>query len=380
MSNKRGSWISRRGQTDAAAAIDQVIDRQQQPDEQIQMIPDNRIVDSPYQARQPFDEQSLEELAQGMRESGFQGVLIARPHSDAAERRRGMVQLIYGHRRRVAWRKVCEERGEPCLLPVVVREISDEQMLTIGAQENLQRQDLDPLEEAQIVAWHERMFFNKNQLEIGTMLGKSVDWVKTRSRIHKLPEALKERLRTRPRAISQMLELGVIYPQQPDLAIALADRVVTEQMTLDVLRTTIRNYERPTPPDREKTHIQSGTAQIDPDFTSKTRPEQNKQSREKLNNERGTAPIVQISTNANSDVQRIPPIVASDEARASSIISSPPWFPLLYDSLAQATQALHDRRDAIADLDDGASARLQHAMEDLLRELALITDILQRPR
>ncbi|HWQ14167.1 MAG TPA: hypothetical protein VNL77_15315 [Roseiflexaceae bacterium] len=39
---------------------------------------------------------------------------------------------------------------------VVLREIGDAQMLTIGAQENLQRQDLDPLEEAQIIAWAEQ--------------------------------------------------------------------------------------------------------------------------------------------------------------------------------------------------------------------------------
>jgi hypothetical protein len=51
-----------------------------------------------------------------------------------------------------------------------VREISDAELLTIGAQENSQRQDLDPIEEAQIVAWHERMFFDKNQAEIGAML------------------------------------------------------------------------------------------------------------------------------------------------------------------------------------------------------------------
>src|SRR4051812_12800700 len=43
-------------------------------------LPDDQIEDSPYQARRLFDEQSVEELAQGMRESGFQGVLIVRPH------------------------------------------------------------------------------------------------------------------------------------------------------------------------------------------------------------------------------------------------------------------------------------------------------------
>lgn len=244
MSANRGTWIKRRGQSGAEAAIDLVLDRQPQPGEQVQQVPDEFIEDSPYQARQPFSDDSVEDLAQGMRAAGFQGVVIVRPHGDPAKRRRGVVQLVYGHRRRIAWRRVCAERGVSCLLPVVVREVSDQQMLTIGAQENLQRQDLDPIEEAQIVAWHERMFFDKNQAELGAMLGKSSDWVSVRSRIHKLPEALKERLRRRPRAIGQMLELASLYLQQPTAALELADRVVHENLTVQAVRMLIRDAAR----------------------------------------------------------------------------------------------------------------------------------------
>jgi ParB/RepB/Spo0J family partition protein len=245
MSSKRGAWIGRRGQADAEIAIDQVIDRQAQPGEQVQHLPDEQIEDSPYQARQPLSEASVENLAQGMREAGFQGVLIVRLHGDLAKRRRGLMQLVYGHRRRAAWRLICTERSQPCLLPVVVRDMSDAQMLTIGAQENLQRQDLDPLEEAQIVAWHEQVFFEKNQAQLGAMLGKSSDWVSVRSRIHKLPDGLKECLRQRPRAIAQMLELGSLYTQQPEVALTLADRVVQENLTLDAIRSLARGYARP---------------------------------------------------------------------------------------------------------------------------------------
>lgn len=79
-----------------------MIDQRPQPGEQIQLLADAQIADSPYQARRPFDEQSVEELAQGMREAGFQGVLVVRPHSDPPMRRRGAVQLVYGHRDFVA--------------------------------------------------------------------------------------------------------------------------------------------------------------------------------------------------------------------------------------------------------------------------------------
>ena len=274
MSNRRSAWIDRRGQRGADAAIDQVIERQVQAGEQVQQLADDLIEDSPYQARQSFSTESIEGLAQGMREAGFQGILIVRPHSDPVKRRRGIVQLVYGHRRRIAWRQVCAEREAPCLVPVVVREVSDAELLTIGAQENLQRQDLDPIEEAQIVAWHERMYFDKNQAEIGAMLGKSSDWVSVRSRVHKLPDVLKDRLRQRPRAIGQMLELGIFYAQQPSTAVVLADRVVNENLTVAAVRTLVRDAMRPVPAtesNREEVHNRRVGATIVQDVTNDLR-------------------------------------------------------------------------------------------------------------
>jgi ParB family transcriptional regulator, chromosome partitioning protein len=241
MTKKREGWISRRGQAGAATAVELVLERQ--PQEPVQQVADERIEDSPYQARGPINDASVSELAQGMASAGLQGVLIVRPYGDATKRRHGLFQLVYGHRRRAAWRLVCQSRGEPCVLPVVLREIGDAQMLTIGAQENLQRQDLDPLEEAQIVAWAERMFFDKNQTEIGAMLGKSSDWVSTRSRIHRLPDELKDALRQRPRAIKQMLELASLYTADPSAARVLAQRVVQESLTVDVVRQSIRKHQ-----------------------------------------------------------------------------------------------------------------------------------------
>ena len=271
MSNRRSAWIDRRGQRGAESAIDQVIERQVQSGEQVQHLADELIEDSPYQARRTFSVESVEELAQGMRAAGFQGILIVRPHSDPGKRRHGLVQLVYGHRRRIAWRQICAERSTPCLLPVVVREVDDAQLLTIGAQENLQRQDLDPIEEAQIVAWYERLFFDKNQAEIGAMLGKSSDWVSVRSRIHKLPDLLVDRLRQRPGAIGQMLELGTLYAQQPTLAVQLADRVVNENLTVTAIRSLVRNAIQSKPKvglPREESHNRRANAKVVQNVTS----------------------------------------------------------------------------------------------------------------
>jgi ParB family transcriptional regulator, chromosome partitioning protein len=366
MSGKRSTWIARRGQADADLAIDQVIDQRPQPGEQIQMLADAQIADSPYQARRPFDEQSVEELAQGMREAGFQGVLVVRPHSDPPMRRRGAVQLVYGHRRRVAWRRVCAERGEPCLLPVVIREIGDQQLLTIGAQENLQRQDLDPVEEAQLVAWHQQMYFEKNQAEIGALLGKSEDWVKTRSRIQKLPDVLKDRLRQRPRAISQILEVAALYAGQPEAALTLADQVVQQQLTLDAVRAAVRDYARPVP------------TTVD--------------ARDEKNNWRGAAPIV--TDNTSGGIQPGAPGGAASSGRAATpaTVGAPnvplpapgrasalhPWLPPLCDRLLQTTSALRRASNDIGALDDEAAATLSEAVEELLRELERVTSALGR--
>jgi ParB/RepB/Spo0J family partition protein len=359
MSNRRGQWLTRRGQADMAAAIDQVVDQQPRPGEQIEDIPDELIEDSPYQARQSLDETSLEELAQGMREVGFQGVLIVRPHGDPVQRRRGCFQLVYGHRRRAAWRRVCTERGERCVVPVVVREVTDERMLTIGAQENLQRADLTPLEEAQIVAWHEKTFYPASQSVIGRMLGKSENWVKTRSRIHRLPDVLKARLRTRPGAISQIVELGVFYEQQPLAAVALADRVVQEHMTLNAVRAAIRDDGHPRSAvnrDRDELHNTDGAVPVVAKIT-------NQASLPHTPTERGTE-IIETSL---------------DDHKALSIVESfyPAWARQLCEHIEQVAVELRQMPGELSDLEDSTIQRLTQAAETLLHELARLAQTLE---
>jgi hypothetical protein len=88
------------------------------------------------------------------------------------------------------------------------------------------------------------------------MLGKSSDWVSVRSRIHKLPDVLKARLRERPRAVKQFVELGVLYHQNPDLAVDLAERVVRENLTVEAVRARIGEQRKHTDQDdyREEGH------------------------------------------------------------------------------------------------------------------------------
>lgn len=251
MSRRQSGWKARGGQPDAAAAIDMVLDERPQPGERVLFVDDSLVDDSPYQARALYNPGQLTELAQGMHEVGFQGVLLVRAHPAKP----GRFELVFGHRRRLAWRQVCAERADSCRLPVIVRAFSDAQLLTIGAQENLQREDLGPLEEAQVVAWHRQLFFERSLAEIGTMLGKSESWVKARSQVAQLPDPLKDVLRDHPDLMSHVLEVARVWKKNPAAATRLATLAATDQLTLAQVRAAVRDVLEPDA--RDNKHKQS---------------------------------------------------------------------------------------------------------------------------
>jgi ParB/RepB/Spo0J family partition protein len=234
--SRRSGWRSRGAQEQTAAAIDAVLDERPQRGEEILTVSDALVEDSPYQARTVIDEAELAELAEGMRTAGFQGVLLVRAHP----RHEGQYQLVYGHRRRLAWRRVCAERGVACDLPVLVRSFTDQQLLTVGAQENLQRADLTPLEEAQLVVWHQQLYFELSLGEIGALLGKSESWAKKRSQVAQLPEPFKGVLRQHPTMMSQILEVARLWQRDQGRALDLVGQVGRESLTLAEVRALVQ--------------------------------------------------------------------------------------------------------------------------------------------
>ena len=234
--SKRGSGWKRQSWQDAEREIGQAVGLTVQASDQVVLIPDAQIDDSPYQARAQYADAQIADLAQGMRESGFQAVLFVRAHPEGPHAGRPRYQLVFGHRRRRAWRAVCAERGVACELPVILRAVSDRQLLTIGAQENLQRADLNPVEEAQLVVWHQEIYFPASLGEIGRMLGKSEDWAKARSRVAQLPEPLKEAIRRGPQLMTGMLELSRLWEHDADAAMALAAQAEREGLNLKQIR------------------------------------------------------------------------------------------------------------------------------------------------
>lgn len=235
MSARKGGWNRQRWQ-DAEEEIGKAVGLTVQVGDQVLQVPDELVDDSPYQARATYDDELLAELARGMAETGFQGVLFARTRPDPARAGQVRYQLIFGHRRRRAWRLVCAQRGVICTLPVVVRELSDQQLLTVGAQENLQREDLSPLEEAQLVVWHQELYYPAGLGEVGRMLGKSEDWAKTRARVAQLPELLKDVIRRAPQLMTGVLEISRLWERDPQAATALAENAERDGLNLRQIR------------------------------------------------------------------------------------------------------------------------------------------------
>jgi len=105
--------------------------------ERVREIPLDRIVPNPKQPRIEFAEEALDELAESIRAQGVLQPILVRPAGDDS------YQLIAGERRFRASQRAGRES-----IPAIVREIADEEMLEIALIENLQREDLNAIEEA----------------------------------------------------------------------------------------------------------------------------------------------------------------------------------------------------------------------------------------
>jgi ParB family chromosome partitioning protein len=142
----------------------------------------DRIRANPRQPRTAFDETALAELAASIRIQGILQPLLVRPDGD------GGYELVAGERRLRAARLAGLRE-----VPIVARELSDRESLELALIENIQRDDLSPLDEA---AAYQRLLddFGHTQEEIATHVGKSRSAVANALRLLRLPEPIKQDL------------------------------------------------------------------------------------------------------------------------------------------------------------------------------------------
>lgn len=192
----------------------------------LQDVPLDRIHPNPFQARQTFD--AIGELAEAIRAQGFVSRLRLRPHPELP----GHFQLVYGERRLRA-----AEAAGLAEVPCEISEHSDAEMVEIGLTENIQRRDLDPLEEARALqAIIETRGYTISAL--AERLGKSKGYVNNRLALLRAPEDVQQLVAQRPHTIIAARDLAAL--PEPEDRRELIDGLVAGRLTAAGVRESIR--------------------------------------------------------------------------------------------------------------------------------------------
>lgn len=143
-------------------------------------LPINEIIPNKEQPRKTFDEASLQELADSIRQHGVLQPLLVRPLTT------GGYQLVAGERR---WR--ASRLAELKEVPVIIKELTDSEAMEIAIIENLQREDLNPIEEAEgLQALIDKCAYTQDQVAVS--VGKSRPAIANSLRLLRLPEEVRE--------------------------------------------------------------------------------------------------------------------------------------------------------------------------------------------
>ena len=146
--------------------------------EGVSYIDINDIKPNENQPRKSFDEEKLEELASSIREHGLIQPIVVRRSSSGFE-------IVAGERRWRAARKASMKE-----IPALIRELSDEENMLLSIIENMQREDLDPIEEAEGIN-QMILKYGMNQEQVSASLGKSRPYISNQLRLLKLPESIR---------------------------------------------------------------------------------------------------------------------------------------------------------------------------------------------
>lgn len=148
----------------------------------VQDLPTDSIVPNPRQPRKAFDNKTLHDLSQSLRRSGVLQPVVVRRHGQ-------QFQIVVGERR---WRAA--KLAGLTHIPAVVREATDAETLELALVENLLREDLNPMEEAEA---YQRLLteFAWTQEDLGQRVGKDRSSVANCLRLLKLPELIQADLR-----------------------------------------------------------------------------------------------------------------------------------------------------------------------------------------
>lgn len=192
--------------------------------ENVEDLPLGQIRPNPYQPRTTFDEESLKELADSIKENGVFQPIIVRQSVNGYE-------IIAGERRFRASKLVGLKR-----IPAIVRDIEESTMMEIAVLENLQREDLTPLEEAQAYDMLQKNL-NLTQEQIAVKLGKSRPYIANYLRLLTLPQKTKNFLQNNQLSMGQARTL--LGLKQRDAIDKVAQTTVDDQLTVRQLEVLV---------------------------------------------------------------------------------------------------------------------------------------------
>jgi ParB family transcriptional regulator, chromosome partitioning protein len=183
----------------------------------VQLVPLDRIDKNPYQTRLYFDQAALQELADSIAASGLAQPIVVRPGEN------GRYLLILGERRCRASKLAGKES-----VPAIVRKVSDQQAAEMTVVENLQRQDLNCMEQAAAFGKLSRDF-GLTQEQIGRRVGVSRESVANYMRLLKLPATVMQYLQEGQLDFS--IARALLRLDDHDQIAKLADQAVSKHMS-----------------------------------------------------------------------------------------------------------------------------------------------------
>ncbi|HEX8925546.1 MAG TPA: ParB/RepB/Spo0J family partition protein [Terriglobales bacterium] len=199
----------------------------------VREIPVGQIDRNPYQTRTRIDESALNELADSIKASGVVQPITVRPGQN------GRFQLIAGERRWLA-----SQKAGKATVPAIVRQVSNEQAMEITIIENLQREDLNAMEQARA---YERLGreFGLTQEQMAQRTGKERSSVANFLRLLKLPPAVQEMVESDKLSFGHAKALMGL--DSPEAMIKLAQRAVALNFSVRQVESAVQNLMSPEP-------------------------------------------------------------------------------------------------------------------------------------
>lgn len=209
----------------------------------VRIVPIDHIDPNPQQPRLAFNQETLDELAASIREHGVLQPILVRPIGP------NRYQLIAGERR---WRATRQAGLET--IPALIEEIDDDTALEISIIENLQREDISPLDEA---VMFDRMVREHGYSirKLADKLGKDKGYLENRLRLADAPEEIRELVSVRKDTLSHAYELMKV--EDPKKRRRLAEQVARGELTLIKLREKVegRKPRAPRPDDEGSAEV-----------------------------------------------------------------------------------------------------------------------------